>query len=208
MSSNRMRRLHSRTHPLIAAMRYAGTPSAGQWRFGHQEQVQCSAQKLITKPGQPEGCSSACNRRYGAPLNRKDGSSGAFRIGDSGPACRREALGRASVRRRGSRAAAVRQTALDGWLWTWAMTAGGIRIRMFGAVGGSLVSGLKGLRWRVPGRGSSCRRPLIGPSGGLWWQRNPREGRSGLPAAPGGSRLQLPRHLPGRPGPAIHAPPG
>src|SRR6266702_8340612 len=33
------------------------------------------------------------------------------------------------------------------------MTAGGIRIRMFGAVGGSFVSGLKGLRWRVPGVG-------------------------------------------------------
>jgi hypothetical protein len=55
------------------------------------------------------------------------------------PASRREAPGRASVRRRGSRAAAVKQTALDGWLWTWAMTAGGIRIRTFGAVGGSLV---------------------------------------------------------------------
>jgi hypothetical protein len=48
MSSNRMRRLHSKTHPLIAAMRYVRTPSAGQWRFGHQERVQCSAQKLIT----------------------------------------------------------------------------------------------------------------------------------------------------------------
>jgi hypothetical protein len=34
MSSNRIRRLHSKTHPLMAAIRYVGTPSAGHWRFG------------------------------------------------------------------------------------------------------------------------------------------------------------------------------
>jgi hypothetical protein len=63
MSSNWMRRLHSKTHPLVAGMRYVGTPSSGHWRFGHHERVQCSAQKLTTQRGQPEGCSSACNRR-------------------------------------------------------------------------------------------------------------------------------------------------
>ena len=69
-SSNRMRRLHNKTHPLIAAMRHVGTPSAGHWRLGHQERVQCPAQKLITQRGQPEGCSSACNRRQVWPQNR------------------------------------------------------------------------------------------------------------------------------------------
>jgi hypothetical protein len=63
MSSDRVRRLHTRTHPLIAVMRYVGTPSAGHWRFGYQERFQCSAQKLITQRGQPEDCSSAYDRR-------------------------------------------------------------------------------------------------------------------------------------------------
>jgi hypothetical protein len=33
MSSDWMRRLHSKTHLLIAAMRHVGTPSAGHWRL-------------------------------------------------------------------------------------------------------------------------------------------------------------------------------
>jgi hypothetical protein len=37
ISSNRMRRLHSKTHPLIAAMRYVGDTKRRSWALGPQE---------------------------------------------------------------------------------------------------------------------------------------------------------------------------
>jgi hypothetical protein len=56
MSSNRMRRLHSKTHPLIAAMRYVGDTkrrSLGFWPPGAGFSPQ--PRKLITQRSQLGG---------------------------------------------------------------------------------------------------------------------------------------------------------
>jgi len=63
---------------------------------------------------------------------------------------------------------------------------GGVPMRMFGAVGDSLITEIEGLRWAPAGHAPSCRRPQSGRPVGLRRLRNPRKGRSGFLAGESG----------------------
>jgi hypothetical protein len=144
MSSNRMRRLRNKTHPLIAGMRYVGTPSAGHWRSW------------------PLGAGSVSSSEADHTAWSTSGAAAArVTAVRSGNRC---AALTPTVAHNGSFGAARPR-----WtLWRWVGLGGGLTGRVHRAGGLGAWAGLGPLlAWRVSCR--TCWGLWVGMPGWCWW---------------------------------------